>query len=84
MSGHSVSRRAVMVAAATAVGGCTLTRHVGLTEEVTKAEANYQDEPNEAERCLGCRYFSEPTECSQVEGPVCSDGWCKYWAGEIF
>ncbi|HEV7263579.1 MAG TPA: high-potential iron-sulfur protein [Falsiroseomonas sp.] len=47
--------------------------------EVSKAEANYQDNPKDGQRCAGCRYFSAPNQCSIVKGEVAPEGWCRFW-----
>jgi len=43
----------------------------------TKAEAQYQDDPNGSEHCGACANFVAPDDCRIVRGPVSPDGWCK-------
>lgn len=80
---RGVVRRGLLVLPL-ALGGCTLARHVGLASEVTKQEARYQDQPNGSERCESCLYFSAPSNCTQVRGPVSPDGWCRFWRSGVF
>ena len=43
----------------------------------SKADAQYQDKPNNGQLCGICTYFIAPTSCQKVEGEIHPTGWCK-------
>ena len=46
---------------------------------MTKAEAGYEDESDDAKRCGGCGMFAAPGSCTLVRGDVSPRGWCRHW-----
>jgi hypothetical protein len=79
---HRLTRRDLFeVVAATAVG--TVTVYAGAraqdapAQKQSKAEAQYQDKPNNGQLCGICTYFIAPTSCQKVEGEIHPTGWCK-------
>ena len=53
-----------------------------MSETVSKAKAEYQDEPNGEEHCYLCTMFREPDRCTYVRGEISPRGWCRYFEGE--
>lgn len=48
--------------------------------KITKAQAQYQDQPNGEEKCANCAHFlAVSNNCKLVEGDVAPEGWCKLW-----
>jgi hypothetical protein len=75
------SRRSALRGLA-AVGAMTLAACSSIIRlfRVSKAEATYQEMPNQGRACGGCRYFHAPNVCDRVEGPVSPMGWCRFWS----
>jgi hypothetical protein len=49
-------------------------------DKMTKARAEYQDNPNGIYSCATCTLFVPPNLCKVVEGEISPDGWCKAFA----
>lgn len=49
----------------------------GVPRKLTKAEAKYQDHPNDIQMCSSCTQFVTPNRCKVVDGDVSPDGWCR-------
>ncbi len=47
--------------------------------KVSKAQANYRDQPNGNQRCADCMYFKAPNGCSVVQGLISPNGWSRYY-----
>ncbi|HZS63551.1 MAG TPA: high-potential iron-sulfur protein [Xanthobacteraceae bacterium] len=45
--------------------------------KISKADAHYQDKPNNGQQCAGCVHFQAPDRCQIVEGTVSPRGWCS-------
>jgi hypothetical protein len=45
--------------------------------KMTKARAQYKDEPEGIHMCMTCTLYLPPTDCKVVEGPVSAAGWCN-------
>jgi hypothetical protein len=45
--------------------------------KATKAEAKYQDHPNDIQMCASCTQFVKPNACKVVDGEIGPDGWCR-------
>lgn len=43
----------------------------------TKADVQYQASPKGNARCAGCTMFLPPSGCSDVEGSISPQGWCR-------
>ncbi len=77
-AGMSVSRRAVLIAAAGAVPALALMS--GAAEaKMTQAAVKYQAEPKEGHQCDGCNFFVAPNACKMVDGDIAATGWCVLW-----
>lgn len=51
-----------------------------MTKKATKAEADYQTEPNfDGRRCGFCSMWRSPGTCTAVEGRISPRGYCKYY-----
>lgn len=48
---------------------------------IPKEVAQYQYQPNGAQRCGVCAHFRPPGSCEIVAGPISPDGWCRYFRG---
>ena len=70
------SRRALLAAlggaAASALGGRATAQ-----PKMTKAQAQYQDEPKGIMMCGTCTLFLPPAGCKVMEGDVAVTGWCN-------
>ncbi|MDP5209390.1 high-potential iron-sulfur protein [Microbulbifer sp. 2205BS26-8] len=42
-----------------------------------KAAVNYQDTPNNGQKCVDCQLFEPPNACIVVEGDISPEGWCS-------
>lgn len=55
---------------------------------LSKADANYQHEPNDGDQCSSCGFFIPPEEgdclgsCARVEGLIEPWGWCESYRWE--
>jgi hypothetical protein len=49
-------------------------------QKVTKAVAQYQDQPKGQQRCEICVNFRPPDSCVFVEGKISPKGWCQFFA----
>jgi hypothetical protein len=50
------------------------------TGKVSKAQAQYQDQPKGDQNCANCMQFVAPNTCKLVEGSISPSGWCILWA----
>ncbi len=72
----SLHRRALVLAALNGV----LVFSAGVAraqQKMTRAQAEYQDEPKGILMCGTCSLFIRPAGCKVVEGDVAVTGWCK-------
>ncbi len=53
-------------------------------EKGTKAEAGYQPNPKNGQKCINCTMWRDPNKCSAVAGNISPDGWCKWYAGGAY
>lgn len=48
--------------------------------KVSKAQAQYQEQPNGDQQCSTCQHFvAESNACNLVEGEIAPNGWCRLW-----
>lgn len=45
--------------------------------QLTKVEAQYEPHPRGIAMCAACTLFVRPNLCTQVQGEVAPDAWCK-------
>ena len=50
----------------------------------TKAEAGYQPNPKNGQKCINCTMWRDPNKCSAVAGNIDPDGWCDWYAGGAY
>jgi hypothetical protein len=50
----------------------------------TKAEANYQPNPKNGQKCINCTMWRDPNKCSAVAGNIDPAGWCDWYAGGAY
>lgn len=50
----------------------------------TKAEAGYQPNPKNGQKCINCTMWRDPNKCSAVAGNINPNGWCKWYAGGAY
>lgn len=51
--------------------------------KLSKADAKYQDRPQNGEQCSGCRHFqADANRCAVVAGEISPDAWCSLWVGQ--
>ena len=73
-----LSRRTLLIAVASVVGGGRVAAAGGKLSQVAVA---YQGHPHGVERCEICAPFLPPDQCRLVVGPVSRQGWCKIYTG---
>jgi hypothetical protein len=50
------------------------------SNKITKAQAQYQEQPNGEEKCANCAHFlAVSNTCNLVDGAIAAEGWCKLW-----
>jgi hypothetical protein len=72
-------RRRVMQMAAAAVAADSTVRAAAPEQQVSQAEALYQDRPKNGLCCAACGLFRPPTACVVVTGAISPDGWCRFF-----
>jgi High potential iron-sulfur protein len=75
--------RRTLIRAAIGCGSAALLLRIApahAAEQMTRAQAEYQDTPNGIYSCGTCTLFVPPNGCKVVEGDVSKDGWCKAYA----
>jgi hypothetical protein len=53
-------------------------------EKGTKAQAGYQPDPKNGQKCINCTMWRDPNKCSAVAGSINPNGWCKWYAGGAY
>ena len=48
-------------------------------QKASKAEAGYQPQPNGSKHCSQCVMFESPSSCSDVQGTISAQGWCRFY-----
>lgn len=54
--------------------------------KMSKEQAQYQDEPNNGQKCINCQFYvkpasgSGPGECQVVAGEIAPEAWCALYA----
>ena len=73
-----VSRRTVLIAAATAAPALAL---MGSPAEAKMAATavKYQETPKDGKQCDGCNFFLAPDACKMVDGKIAPTGYCILW-----
>jgi hypothetical protein len=75
-SNSNVSRRAVLIAAASAP---VLALGAAQAASLPPSAVAYQDTPKNGKDCKGCKLFVAPSSCKSVSGTISPNGWCKLW-----
>jgi hypothetical protein len=82
--GKPASRRNLLrsgaAVAAAALAGLTAGRALAQDEKIAKNLVNYQDKPNNGQKCSNCAQFIVPNACKVVAGNISPDGWCAAFA----
>jgi hypothetical protein len=71
---------ASLPAAALAAAPVVLSARQARAQKMSKAQAQYQDQPKNDQRCDNCQFWIEGGECQIVAGEVAAEGWCALWA----
>jgi hypothetical protein len=88
---HRVSRRALLRGAPLAAGvavAATLAAPARAQDaaagqqKVSQAEAQYQDQPKNGQKCATCQLFQPPKACQVVASPVSANGWCQFYSAK--
>jgi hypothetical protein len=77
------TRRSLLQAGAGAVGALSLlslSARSAQAAKVAKTAVGYQDSPKGSARCDNCRLFIAPNACTQVDGVISPNGWCRIWS----
>ena len=48
-------------------------------QQMSQAEAEYQDQPKGGLACAACTLFRPPRSCQVVAGDISPNGWCKFF-----
>jgi hypothetical protein len=74
----ALSRRCVLrMAALTIVAGRP--GFAMAAQQVSQAEALYQDRPKNGLNCAACTLFRPPRACVVVTGTISPHGWCRFF-----
>jgi secreted PhoX family phosphatase len=82
---ETISRRALLGGAALAVSAAatiSASTRAAAQQKVSQADAKYQDQPKEQQRCEICLNFQPPSACQFVESPINPKGWCQFFAAK--
>jgi hypothetical protein len=72
-------RRYVLRAAFLVAALKTVLPRASAQQKVSKAEAEYQDQPKNGLACAACTLFRPPRSCQVVQGDISPNGWCKFF-----
>jgi hypothetical protein len=74
-----ISRRVALTGTALALGAAaaTVVSQATAQEQISQADAKYQDTPKGDQRCDGCMLFQPPNACKVVQGEISLSGWCQ-------
>jgi hypothetical protein len=73
----TMPRRAALAALGGAASLALGPRGATAQPKMTRAQAQYQDEPKGIMMCGTCTLFLPPAGCKVVEGDVAVTGWCN-------
>jgi hypothetical protein len=49
--------------------------------KITKAQAQYQEQPQDDQQCSNCVHFlADSGSCKLVQGSIAPEAWCMLWA----
>jgi hypothetical protein len=73
-------RRGFLVAilSAGALGGLAASQ-TAARQQVSQAEALYQNSPKNGMSCAACALFRPPAACVVVTGAISPHGWCRFF-----
>ena len=80
MSNDASTRRQILTTVVAGTIGATLLASSQASAQATKqskADAQYQDKPNNGHLCGICAFFLAPSSCQVVDGTIIPTGWCK-------
>ncbi len=80
-SQKSVSRRTVLLAAASAAPALALTTGAAQAK-MAQAAVHYQPDPKDGHQCDGCAFFIAPNSCKMVDGTIAPTGWCALYSAK--
>jgi hypothetical protein len=72
-------RRRSLLQAALGVAGLLAGRSAGAQQQMSRAEAEYQERPKNGLSCAACTLFRPPRSCQVVAGDISPSGWCKFF-----
>jgi hypothetical protein len=74
---NSISRRAVLIAAAGAAP--LFVSGSAPAAQLAPTAVSYQAAPKDGKKCSDCKLFVAPRSCKSVSGDIAPEGWCKLW-----
>lgn len=78
MSTPNHSRRTVL--RSLLAGGCAVCLpRLSHAAKLSKAQAQYQEQPQGDQKCANCMHFIVPNSCMLVDGNISAEGWCRLW-----
>ncbi len=81
-----LSRRSFLYAAGLGTAAASLSGGLSVSSraqaQVSKTDAQYQDQPKGIQRCEICLQFRPPNRCHLVEGDISPKGWCQFFAAK--
>jgi hypothetical protein len=78
---QSLSRRLLLRASVTAIGGVVAVLGMGSPAEARMSQkaAGYQLTPKDGQSCANCSLFKAPSSCTLVDGVIIPAGWCRFY-----
>lgn len=79
---RSLLRSLLLVVVASAMIAMNMTggRAAAAERKATKDSVDYRDAAQGPSLCGNCKYFTQPSSCSIVEGDIAPGGWCSKYA----
>ncbi len=77
---NKATRRNVLKAGLTALGGAALAPSAEAQEKVAQSVVQYQAQPKNGQMCSTCVNFDPPNACKIIAGTISPNGWCVAYA----
>jgi hypothetical protein len=74
-----LSRRGLLAVMGSGIVAGYSPRAASAAQQVSKAEALYQDRPKNGLSCVACALFRPPAACVVVAGAISPHGWCRFF-----
>jgi hypothetical protein len=74
-----LERRKVVQGALGATAAALGVGRAAAQQQLSPAEAEYQNSPKSGLTCAACTVFRPPRSCEIVAGDISPNGWCKFF-----